>query len=106
SRARQVLEAARSRRVSLIAGTPLPTTWRLPEVDLAPGTPISHALIVVQGQTPDAELHGWEGLLPIIERRRGGEAGIKKIRAVQGADLWRAGDKGIWSWNLLAAALS
>src|SRR5204863_5007520 len=53
-----------------------------------------------------AELHALEGLLPVIERRRGGESGVRIIRFLEGKELWKAGDKGNWSWPLLAAALS
>ena len=119
-RARQFVGLARSRQIALLAGTPLGMTWRLPEVDLPLNTPLAEALIVVQLEAAttqasppspsatlaSAELHALEGLLPVIERRRGGEAGIRAIRFVEGKELWRAGDRGVWSWSLLSAALS
>jgi len=119
-RAREFADVARSRKIALLAGTPLCVTWRLPEVELQAATPLSEALIVVQanpspGQTSPptppsslrgAELHALEGLLPVIERRRGGESGIRSIRFLEGKELWKAGDRGNWSWPLLAAALS
>jgi hypothetical protein len=104
----------------LLAGTALAVTWRLPQVDVPNGTPLTEALMVVQVSpqatqaTPPAppaalrgaELHALEGLLPVIERRRGGETGVAHARYLEGRELWRAGDKGAWSWQLLAAALS
>ena len=118
--ARELLSIARSRQLALLAGTPFCVTWRLPEVDLPPGTGLVEALIVVEvnplasQNTPPAppatlggaELHALEGLLPVIQRRRGGEAGIRSVRFLEGRELWRAGDKGLWSWPLLAAAIS
>ena len=118
--ARSFAARAPARRIALLAGTPLSVTWRLPEVDLPPGTALTDALIVVQvnplsGQaTPPsppatlsgAELQALDGLLPVIERRRGGESGIRSARFLEGKNLWRAGEKGLWSWPLLAAALS
>src|SRR5207245_9531137 len=118
--ARQFVALAASRKIALLAGTPISVTWRLPPIDLTPGTPLTEALIVVQVSalaaqaTPPfppaslrgAALHGLEGLLPVIERRRGGESGVRNIRFLEGKDLWRAGDKGLWSWPLLASALS
>jgi hypothetical protein len=53
-----------------------------------------------------AELHALEGLLPVIERRHGGASGVRSIRFLEGKELWKVGDRGIWSWPLLAAALS
>jgi hypothetical protein len=119
-RARKFAGLARSRQIALLAGTPLCVTWRLPEVELSPAAPLSEALIVVQaspspGQTSPpvppsslrgAELHALEGLLPVIERRRGGESGVRSVRFLEGKELWKAGDKGNWSWPLLASALS
>ena len=113
--ARNFATRAAARRIALLAGTPLCVTWRLPEVDLIPGTALTEALIVVQvnplsGQPPatlgGAELQALDGLLPVIERRRGGESGIRSVRFLEGKNLWRAGEKGLWSWPLLAAALS
>jgi len=119
-RARELAGLAHSRKIALLAGTPLCVTWRLPEVELPPATSLSEALIVVQanpspGQTSPpappsslrgAELHALEGLLPVVERRRGGESGVRSIRFLEGKELWKAGDKGNWFWPLLAAALS
>ncbi len=119
-RGREFVGLARRRQIELMAGTPLCVTWRLPEVELPSATPLSEALIVVQanpspGQTSPpapppslrgAELNALEGLLPVIARRRGGEAGVRSIRFLEGAALWKAGAKGDWSWPLLAAALS
>jgi hypothetical protein len=105
-RGRELVGLARSRQIPLLAGTPWAVTWRLPDVDLPQGTPLTEALIVVQGTFPGAELIALEGLLPLIERRRGGESGVRHVRFLEGKELWRAGEKKLWSHSLLAAALS
>lgn len=115
-RGRTLLRLAESRGIHLLAGTPWGVTWRLPETDLPAATPLAEALIVVQrhssgsggsqGSLPGAELDALEGLLPIIERRQGGESGVRSLRLLEGPEVWRAGDKKLWSWKLLAAALS
>jgi hypothetical protein len=105
-KAHRQVALASSRKISLLAGTPLTVTWRLPEIDLPLGTPLMEALIVVQGRAFGAELNGLEGLLPVIERRRGGESGIRSVRFLEGKEVWRAGEKKLWSWPLLAAAIS
>lgn len=118
-RGRALAKMAAARRIALLAGTPLSVTWRLPEVKLPQDTALSEALIVVQinpppnssqtgpqGTLAGAELSALEGLLPVIERRRGGETGIRNVCLLEGDDVWRAGDRKLWSWPLLAAALS
>jgi hypothetical protein len=118
--ARNFAATTTARRIALLAGTPLSVTWRLPPVELPAGTLLTDALFVVQVNpqaiqaTPPsppatlagAELHALDGLLPVIERRHGGESGIRSVRFLEGKELWRAGQKGLWSWPLLAAALS
>jgi hypothetical protein len=118
--ARQYSRTAAARRIALRSGTPLSVGWRLPPVELPTGTPLAEALIVVQVNPLDspaippsppvtlggAVLQALDGLLPVIERRRGGESGIRSVRFLEGKNLWRAGEKGLWSWPLLGAALS
>src|SRR5205807_9325737 len=40
------------------------------------------------------------------ERRKGGETGVKAVQLVQGDAVWKAGDEGRFSKELLTAALS
>ncbi len=104
--ARTVAALAAARQVTLASGTTLPATWRLSQVDLPRRAQVDAALIVVQGQSPLAELHALDGLLPVLERRAGGERGVRQVKFLAEADLWRAGDRREWSWSLLSAALS
>lgn len=104
--ARTVVALAAARQVTLASGTTLPTTWRLPQVDLPVNAPVDEALIVVQGASPLAELHALDGLLPVLEHRAGGEHGVRQVKFLSGRELWRAGDRREWSWPLLSAALS
>jgi len=104
--ARTFATLAAARQITLAAGTFLPVTWRLPQVDLPANAPVDEALIVVQGLSPHAELHALDGLLPVLARRAGGERGVRRVKFLAGADLWRAADRREWSWGLLSAALS
>ena len=94
------------RSLQVVSGSPLNVTWRLPAMDLMPGTSVSEALIVVQGPTGLAEWEALEALLPLLQSRAGGETGIDSILRFESQGVWKAGDKGVWSWSLLAAALS
>ena len=42
----------------------------------------------------------------MMERRQGGETGVKAVTCLVGKDVWKAGDAGRWSWDLLEAALA
>lgn len=106
SEARRWMDLAEARNLQLLAGTATTATWRLPELDFPPGAGIKEALIVVQGPFPQAELDGLEGLFPLLEKRAGGESGIRQVQFLDGADLWQTVQPGTWSWPLLAAAIS
>jgi hypothetical protein len=41
----------------------------------------------------------------MLERRRGGATGVKAVTCLTGKEVWKAGDAGLWSWDLLEAAL-
>lgn len=104
--AQRFLDSAKAKKIALRAGTPLAVTWRLPEIDLNAGEALDSALVVVQGPAPMAEFEACEALFPWLERRAGGESGVRQIRYLEGADVWNAGREGLWSTELLAAALS
>ena len=103
---KRLVALATKRRVALASGTSVATTFRLPDTDIAPRTPLKEALIVAQGASPLAELQALDGLLPVLERRRGGETGVRSVSRIEGDAVWRAGDEDVWSWPLLAAAIS
>jgi hypothetical protein len=42
----------------------------------------------------------------MVERRRGGERGVRAVQLVEGAAVWKAAEDGRFSKDLLAAALS
>jgi hypothetical protein len=104
--AASIARNAKSQSVSLLSGTSVAGTFRLPQIDLPAGAPVRQALIVVQGSFPEAEFDGLEGLLPVLERRRGGERGIRDVQRLTGTAVWEAADKERWSRRLLGSAFS
>jgi hypothetical protein len=104
--ARRAAEAAAARGLVLLSGGSLPVTWRLPAVDLEWEAELIDALIVAVGDPEEAEYLGAEGILPIVERRRGGESGVASVTAFRGEGVWAAAGRGAWPEDLLAAAIS
>jgi hypothetical protein len=90
----------------LMAGSSLPVTWRRPELELALETPVEEALVACHGGIEIYGFHGLEALQVMLERRKGGETGVKSVQCLTGNDVWKAGDAGRWSWDLLEAALA
>ena len=52
------------------------------------------------------DYHALEAMQCMVERRRGGETGIKSVQVLEGEAVWKAGEEGRWSARLLEAALS
>jgi hypothetical protein len=42
----------------------------------------------------------------MIERRKGGETGVRAVQMIEGDAVWKAGDEGRWSKELLRSAIS
>ena len=104
--AKRLAEMAGTHGVSLSTGTALCVAGWLPEEYLALGPAVREALLVTQGPSSLAVLEGLDALLPVIERRPGGETGVSSVLFLKDAPLWKAMDEGLWSRDLLAAALS
>jgi len=106
ARARKMLDWAQELRFPMMAGSSLPVTWRCPELELRLDTPVEDALVAAYGGTEVYGFHGLEALQVMLERRKGGETGVKAVTCLTGKDVWKAGDEGRWSWPLLEAALA
>ena len=62
-------------------------------------------MVGVGGSDP-MDYHALEAMQCMIERRRGGETGVKSVQLIDGDAVWKAGDEGRWSKQLLTSALS
>jgi hypothetical protein len=90
----------------LLAGSSLPVTWRIPAIEFPLDCVIEEALMVGVGSSDASDYHALEAMQCMVERRRGGESGIKSVQLIQGDAVWKAGEEGRWSKRLLEAALS
>jgi hypothetical protein len=103
---RKMLARGAELHFPIMAGSSLPVVWRRPELELKLESPIEDALAATYGPIEIYGFHALEMLQVMMERRRGGEAGVKAVTCLTGKDVWKAGDAGKWSWDLLEAALS
>ncbi|HRJ44814.1 MAG TPA: hypothetical protein PL105_23155, partial [Caldilineaceae bacterium] len=90
----------------LLAGSSLPVTWRLPDVELPLGCAIEGALMVGVGGSDPMDYHALEAMQSMLERRAGGESGVRAVQLLEGEAVWQAGREGRWSLELLEAALA
>ncbi len=105
-KASRMVAASKRLDFPMLAGSSLPVTWRLPDVELPLDCVIEEALMVGVGSSDAADFHALEAMQCMLERRRNGETGVKAVQLIQGPAVWQAGQDGRWSRQLLAAALA
>ena len=105
-KAKTMRDTSRRLKFPMLAGSSLPVTWRLPELELPIGCQIDDALMVGTGGSDAMDFHALEAMQCMLERRKGGERGVKSVQLIEGDAVWQAGEQGRWSKDLLRAALS
>ncbi|MDR3619701.1 MAG: hypothetical protein P4L85_10145 [Paludisphaera borealis] len=105
-KAKTMVSLARRLGFPFLAGSSLPVTWRRPSVDLPMGAEVEDALMIGVGGSDPMDFHALEAMQCVLERRKGGETGVKRVQLIEGDAVWRAADEGRWSRKLLEAALS
>lgn len=103
--ARMVADSKRL-KFPFLAGSSLPVTNRLPNLELPLDCQIDEALMVGCGGSDPMDFHALEAMQCMLERRRNGETGVKAVQLLKGPEVWRAGSDGRWSRRLLEAALA
>lgn len=109
--AKEMVDLSRSMGFPFLAGSSLPVTWRMPAIELPADAEVEEALVVAHGGTDIYDFHALETLQSFVERRRGGETGVKSMHALRGDAVWKAMQAGSWQaggWSprLFEACLS
>jgi len=109
--AKKMVDTAGDMKFGFMAGSSLPVARRLPSIDLPWGAQVEEAIGVWAGGIDGGDIHVIEAMQAIVERRRGGETGIRSVEALRGDRFWKALEAGTWKgggWDrsLLASALS
>ena len=105
AKAARMIDECKRLKIPFMAGSSLPVTWRRPELELPLNSKITSALVAGYGPDEIYGFHGLETLQCMVERRIGGETGVKAVTGLRGDAVWKAGDAGVWSWDLLEHAL-
>ena len=103
--AKRMVDTSREMDFAYMAGSSLPVTWRIPSVEMPLGTRILEALCVGYGGVDSYDFHALETIQCMVERRVGGETGVKWLQAYRGEKFWDALREGLWSRRLMEAAL-
>jgi hypothetical protein len=105
-KAKEMVADSKRLKFPMLAGSSLPVTWRLPNLELPLGCEIEDALMVGVGGSDAMDYHALEAMQCMVERRKGGETGVKRVEMIEDDAVWKAGEQGRWSKELLTSALS
>ena len=103
---KQMVDTAKELNFPFQGGSSLAVTWRVPSVEFPTGATVKEAVSVGYGGPTSYDFHGLETIQCMVERRKGGETGVKWLQAYRGDSFWKAHQDGVWSPALVRAALS
>jgi hypothetical protein len=103
--AKWMYDRATKLMLPFLAGSSIPVTWRKPDLALPFDCQIASAIQIGYGPFEGYGFHALEGLQCMVERRKGGETGVKAVTCLQGEAMWEAIDKLPNSKGVLEAGL-
>jgi len=93
SECREMVDDSKRLGFPFLAGSSLPVTWRFPSIDMPVDTPLKESVCVCYGGVDSYDFHGLETAQCMSERRRGGEVGIRSVRALKDNAVWEELEK-------------
>jgi hypothetical protein len=107
SKAKQMFGWSQELHYPLMAGSSIPLTQRTPALEIPYGAEIDTALALGYGELDAYGFHTLEALQCMVERRKGGETGIRSVEWLEGDAVWKWRDgAGRWSLPLIESALA
>ena len=103
--AKAMYDRARAMKIPMQAGSSLPFTWRYPNATIPVGSKINTITGVAFGGLESYGFHALETIQCLMERRKGGETGVKNIQAYPYDQMWKAEKEGRWSRQAVTNAL-
>lgn len=104
--AQRMVDISRELKFPLLAGSSVPVAYRVPAVDTPFGAPQRHAVAVGYGGIDAYGFHMLEALQCMVERRKGGETGVRSVKCLERQDCWKFLEQNGWAKQLLDEALS
>jgi len=99
-------ERAQELNIPLMAGSSLPVSFRKPDVSLPMGSEIEAAVAVGYSGLDIYGFHTLELYQTFVERRRGGETGVKWVEWFGADEMWKVVDSGAVRQDVLDAVLA
>ncbi len=104
--AKRMVEISRELRFPMLAGSSVPVAYRIPAIDAPLGLAQRHAVAISYSGLDIYGFHVLEALQCMVERRKGGETGVRAVQCFQRQDCWKFIDETPWVKSLFDEALT
>ncbi|HZT34115.1 MAG TPA: hypothetical protein VFA33_29755 [Bryobacteraceae bacterium] len=104
--AERMVEISRELHFPMLAGSSAPEAWRIPAVDTPFGVPQRYAVAISYSGLDIYGFHVLEALQAMVDRRRGGETGVRAVQCLENQECWNFIEQNGWVKRLFEQALS
>ena len=87
--AKEMVDISKKMKFPFLAGSSLPVTWRMPDLDMPHGAEVEEAMCVAFGGQDVYDFHAHETIQCMAERRKGGETGAVAVQGLKGEAVWK-----------------
>ncbi|HQT23074.1 MAG: hypothetical protein B7X86_09395 [Sphingobacteriales bacterium 17-39-43] len=104
--AKRMVEISKELKFPMLAGSTIPVSLRIPAVDTPYGAKQKYAVGISFSGLDIYGFHLLDGLQAVVERRKGGETGVRAVQCLEGQDCWNYIDQNEWVKRLFDQAIS
>ena len=104
--AKRMVEISRELKFPMLAGSTIPVSWRIPAIDTPYGAKQKYAVGISFSGLDIYGFHLLDGLQAVVERRKGGETGVRAVQCLEGQDCWNYIEQNEWVKRLFDQAIS
>lgn len=103
--AKWMFDKSRELNFPLTGGSSIPVYYRKPEKELDIDTPIKHSIVLGGASDEGGIFHCIDVLQAFVERRKGGETGVKSVQSIRGPETWNWVERNPWAAKLLESVV-
>ncbi len=104
--AKRIVEISHELKFPMLAGSSVPVAWRVPAIDTPFGARQTHAVAISYSGLDIYGFHLLEALQCMVERRQGGETGVRTVQCLEKQDCWNFIEQNGWAKKLIEVALT
>ncbi len=99
--AKWMFDKSRELNFPLTGGSSIPVYFRKPEIELDIDTPIKNSIVLADAADEGAIFHAIDVLQAFVERRKGGETGVRSVQSIRGSETWKWVESNPWASKLI-----